>query len=78
MKTSRKKLVFLDEAEAKTNMTRLYGRSTQGQRVYDKATHGWKTTMILSLRDDGSTACMIIAGAINAEIFPMSAKSSWG
>ncbi|KKL50995.1 hypothetical protein LCGC14_2299950, partial [marine sediment metagenome] len=30
-----KKLVFIDESGAKTNMTRLYGRAKSGQRVVD-------------------------------------------
>ena len=35
-----KKLVFLDEMGAKTNMTRLYGRSPIGQRLIDHVPHG--------------------------------------
>ena len=52
-------------------MTRLRGRSPRGQRVYDKAPHGhWHTTtMISSIRADGSTACMAIEGATTGEVF---------
>jgi transposase len=63
--------VFIDEAGAKTNMTRLRGRSPQGQRVHDEAPSGhWSTTtMISSIRRDGSTACMTVDGATTGEVF---------
>ena len=65
------KLVFLDESGAKTNMTRLRGRAQGGQRCVDEAPHGhWETTtMISSIRLDGSTACMVIDGATSADVF---------
>jgi transposase len=65
------KLVFIDESGAKTNMTRLYGRAKQGQRAVDDAPSGhWcTTTMISSMRLDGSTACMVVDGATNKDIF---------
>jgi len=65
------KLVFIDESGAKTNMTRLYGRSKGGQRVVDSVPSGhWcTTTMISSVRLDGSTACVVTDGATNKEIF---------
>lgn len=52
-------------------MVRLYGRAPRGQRVYDCAPHGhWHTTtMIGSVRLDGSTACMTLEGAMDAEAF---------
>jgi transposase len=64
-------LIFLDESGAKTNLTRLYGRALKGQRVHAKTPHGhWQTTtMIGSIRLDGSTACMTIEGATDAEVF---------
>ena len=47
------RLVFIDEAGAKTNMTRLYGRSLKGVRAYDHAPHGhWCTTTMISSRRD--------------------------
>jgi len=63
--------VFLDEAGAKTNMTRLRGRSPQGQRVHDETPGGhWSTTtMISSIRRDGSTAAMTVEGATTSEVF---------
>ena len=65
------KLVFIDESGAKTNMTRLYGRAQAGQRAVDNAPAGhWcTTTMISSVRLDGSTACMVVDGATNKEVF---------
>nr|WP_268742064.1 IS630 family transposase [Megalodesulfovibrio gigas] len=62
---------FLDESSAKTNMTRLYGRALYGNRCVDAAPHGhWKTTtMLSSIRLDGSTECVVFDGAVNAEIF---------
>lgn len=63
--------MFLDESGAKTNLTRLRGRAPRGQRVYDTAPHGhWcSTTMISSIRRDGSTACMVVEGATDSEVF---------
>lgn len=65
------RLVFLDEAGAKTNMTRLRGRAPRGERLHAKAPHGhWKTTtMISSVRLNGSSACMTIEGATDTLVF---------
>ena len=65
------RLVFIDESGAKTNMTRLYGRAKYGQRAVDDAPSGhWcTTTMISSVRLDGSTACMVVDGATTKDIF---------
>jgi transposase len=64
-------LVFVDETGAKTNMTRRYGRAQGGQRVIDSAPHGhWATTTLLSsIRLDGSTAPMVIDGPTDADVF---------
>jgi transposase len=64
-------LVFIDESGAKTNMTRLYGRAKKGQRCYDDAPHGhWNTTtMVSSIRLDGTTACMTLDGAQTTEAY---------
>jgi transposase len=64
-------LIFLDESGAKTNLTRLRGRAPRGKRVHASAPHGhWQTTtMISSIRLDGSTACMTIEGPTDAEVF---------
>lgn len=52
-------------------MTRLRGRAKGGVRCTDDAPHGhWcTTTMISSIRLDGSTACMAIDGATSGEVF---------
>ena len=52
-------------------MTRLRGRSPRGKRLHASAPCGrWRTTtMIGSVRQDGSTACMTVEGAVNAEVF---------
>jgi len=52
-------------------MTRLRGRSPRGKRLHASAPCGrWRTTtMIGSVRQDGTTACMTVEGAVNAEVF---------
>lgn len=52
-------------------MTRLRGRALRGQRVHAAQPHGhWHTTtMIAAMRLDGSTACLAIEGATDAEVF---------
>jgi transposase len=59
-----RRFVFGDESGAKTNMTRLYGRTFGGERLVDHAPHGhWQTTTMLSaLRLDAHTATMLIEG----------------
>jgi len=63
--------VFLDESGAKTNMTRQRGRAKEGQRLFAKAPHGhWgTTTMISSVRLDGTTAAMEIVGPTGSAVF---------
>ena len=65
------RLVFLDETWAKTNMTRLYGRSRRGKRLVGYAPYGhWRTTTFLAgLRHDGIVAPLVLDGAINGEAF---------
>jgi transposase len=65
------KLIFLDESGAKTNLTRLCGRALKGERAHASAPHGhWQTTtMISSIRLDGSTACMALEGTTDTESF---------
>ena len=66
-------LIFLDESGAKTNMTRLYGRSPIGERCVDHTPHGhWKTMMMLSaIRLDGvmQEATMVYDGPMNRDTF---------
>lgn len=63
--------MFLDESAAKTNLTRLRGRAPRGERVHDHAPAGhWGTTTLIgSVRLDGTTACMTIQDATDSEVF---------
>ena len=63
------RLVFLDESGVKTNMTRLRGRARAGDRVIDRVPHGhWNSTTLLgSLRWDGSTTCLMVEGGTTQE-----------
>jgi transposase len=65
------RLVFLDESGAKTNMTRLRGRAQRGRRLHAAAPcRRWQsTTMISSIRLDGTTACMHLPGAADTAAF---------
>jgi hypothetical protein len=66
-----RRLIFLDETWAKTNMTRLHGRSPRGTRLVGSAPHGhWKTTTFLAgSRHDGTVAPLLLDGPINGEAF---------
>jgi transposase len=66
-----RRLVFIDETWAKTNMTRLRGWCTRGQRLLGKTPHGhWNTlTFIASLRADKITAPCVFDGPINGASF---------
>jgi transposase len=66
-------LVFLDESGARTNMTRLYGRSRVGERCNFFNAHGhWKTTtMISAMRVDRviERATILFDGPMNSATF---------
>jgi hypothetical protein len=66
-----RKLVFIDETGANTQMARRYGRAPRGQRLVDAVPHGhWKaTTFVAALRADGLVAPMVIDGAMNGDVF---------
>jgi len=66
-----RRLVFIDETWAKTNMTRTWGRAPRGQRLVAKVPHGrWTTlTFIAALRCDAITAPLVLDGPINADSF---------
>lgn len=66
-----RRLVFLDETWAKTNMTRAYGRCRKGKRLHGKAPYGhWKTmTFVAGLRCDGIIAPMVLDCPMNGGIF---------
>lgn len=66
-----RRLVFIDETWASTNMTPRYGRCEKGERLIAHAPFGhWKTTtFIAALRHDGLTAPCVFDGPINGEKF---------
>lgn len=66
-----RRLVFIDETWAKTNMTRTHGRSRRGERRVAKVPHGRWTTMtfIAALRCDRIDAPMVLDGPINGDWF---------
>ena len=65
--------VFLDASGAKTNMTRLYGRSAIGERCVDHSPHGhWQTvTMLSAIRLGGviPNATGVVDGPMNSATF---------
>lgn len=66
-----RRLVFIDETWAKTNMTRLHGRCRRGDRLVAKVPHGrWRTlTFLAALRWDRIEAPCVIDGPINGRSF---------
>jgi len=66
-----RRLIFIDETWAKTNMTRLRGRAPRGQRLINKIPHGhWKTTtLIAALGVEGIRCSTVVDGAVNGDVF---------
>ncbi len=66
-----KKLVFIDETWASTNMTRRYGRAPRGQRCHGSApySHWQVTTFVGALRCGGISATMVIDEPMDGDIF---------
>lgn len=66
-----RRLVFIDETWAKTNMTRLRGRSKRGARLAEKVPHGhWKTTTLVAAPGHGGMRCgMTLDGAVDGDHF---------
>ncbi|MGH9858724.1 MAG: IS630 family transposase [Candidatus Acidiferrales bacterium] len=66
-----RRLIFIDETWAKTNMTRLRGRAPRGQRLIDNTPHGhWQTTtLIAALGIEGVRCSTVVDGAVNGDIF---------
>ncbi len=71
MRRNPHRLVFIDETSTTTKMTRLMGRSLQGQRLNATAPFGhWGTqTFIAGLRCDGLIAPWVLNGPINRAAF---------
>ena len=66
-----RRLVFIDETWAKTNMTRRHGWTWRGQPLHGKAPHGRWTTMtfLAALRHDRIAAPCLLDGPINGTSF---------
>ena len=66
-----KKLVFIDETAASTDMTRRYGRGARGERLECKVPHGhWKTsTFVAALRHNRVTAPLLLDGPMSGQSF---------
>jgi transposase len=66
-----RRLVFIDETWAKTNMTRRHGRAIRGRRLLAKVPHGrWRTlTFLAALRHDRIAAPCVLDGPINGLSF---------
>lgn len=66
-----RRLVFIDETGAKTNMTRLYARALKCQRATDHAPAGhWNTTtLVAGITLEGALAPMSLDGPMDSEAF---------
>ena len=66
-----RRLVFVDETWAKTNMAPLRGWAPKGARLIGRAPHGhWRTmTFIAALRHDRIDAPFVLDGPVNGEAF---------
>jgi transposase len=71
-----RRLLFIDESGAKTNMTRLYGRARRGARVYDHVPNGrWETTtMIAAVGRNGPQAPWVVDGPMDGDAFAVWAE----
>jgi transposase InsO family protein len=71
------RLIFLDQSNARTDLTRLYGRAPRGERVVGYVPHRcWQaTTMMGLLRHDGTTAVMTYEGGTDLAV--MQAFIGW-
>ena len=56
------------ETATTTNMTRLRGRSAEGQRLIGKSPHG-ETSFVAGLMNDRITAPLVIDGAMTGDLF---------
>ena len=65
------RLVLLDESGVNTDMTRRYARAKNGQRANDHTplNTGKITTIVSSVRTDGTTVPIFLSGSLNGETF---------
>jgi len=75
-RVAHRRLLFLDESGAKTNMTRLYGRAPRGHRVYDRVPNGrWETTtLIAAVGRNGAQAPWVLDGPMDGAAFAVWAR----
>ena len=66
-----RRLVFVDETWAKTNMARLRGRAPVGERLVAAVPHGhWRTTTLVAALDHRGVRCSTtVDGAVNRDVF---------
>jgi transposase len=71
------RFVFLDQSNAKTTMTRTYGRAPRGERVVDHVPAGkyHSTTMMGALRLDGTVAAMVYEGGTDVAVMETFAET---
>ena len=64
-------MIFLDESGVNTGMTRLYGRAPKNQRVVDAVPdmRVARTTVLSSVRLDGTIIPCVFDDALNGDIF---------
>lgn len=65
------RLVFLDETGIRTDMTRRYGRSPQGERLVEAvpAGHWTMTTLLGAIRQTRVATAMVIESGTSREVF---------
>ncbi len=66
-----RRLIFVDEPWAKTNMTHLRGRASRGKRQVDKIPHGhWMTTTLIAALGVQEMRCStVVDAAVNRDVF---------
>ena len=66
-----RRLVFIDETGAKTNMTRAFGRAKKGERVVDYVPqrHWNTTTLVAGITWESAIAPMVLDGPMDTESF---------
>ncbi len=64
-------MVFLDESGVNTGMTRLYGRADSSRRVKEAVpdTRFHRTTILSSMRLDGTIVPVVFSGALDGKMF---------
>lgn len=70
------RLVFLDESSVNCGMTRLYGRAEKQDRIddYTPDVRFERTSIISSIRLDGTQVPLIFKGTLNGELFAVYVK----